>query len=72
MPRSTAATATIDSTLLRVSREMFRRILGEFPDAAVKVRANASGRMRALLNRLEEVRVRAFDVRPTPAGSRED
>ena len=56
------ARAEADSTVLRVPRDTFRRVLGEFPAAAVKVHAGASARTRELLNRLEALRARAFEV----------
>ena len=62
VPRGAEARAKVDSTLLRVSRHQFRRVLGEFPEAAVKLHAGASARTRELLNRLEAVRARAFEV----------
>jgi CRP-like cAMP-binding protein len=56
------ATARVlnDASLLCVPREVFRRVLGEFPDAAVKVRARIAARTRALINSLETLRVEKF------------
>src|SRR5271169_132810 len=38
--RGADARARVESTLLCVPREVFRRVLGEFPDAAAKVHAS--------------------------------
>ena len=56
------ATAQVlnDASLLRVPREAFRRVLGEFPDAAVKVRARVAQRTRALIDSLEILRTEKF------------
>ena len=58
--RGADARACRDSTLLKISRDTFRRILTEFPDAAAKVQSAAATRARALLTELEAVRRRAF------------
>jgi CRP-like cAMP-binding protein len=60
--RGAGARASADSTLLRIPRETFRRVLREFPAAAVKVHADASARTRRFLNQLETIRARAFEV----------
>ena len=60
--RGAGARASADSTLLRIPRETFRRVLSEFPEAAVKVHADASKRTRRFLNQLETSRARAFEV----------
>jgi CRP-like cAMP-binding protein len=57
-----SARASVDSVLLRVPRDVFRRVLGEFPDAAVKVHAAASARTRKLIDQLETLRARAFEA----------
>jgi CRP-like cAMP-binding protein len=62
MQRSALARATTDTTVLRVPREMFLRVLREFPEAAAKVHAESSRRVNILLSRLETVRDRAFKV----------
>jgi CRP-like cAMP-binding protein len=62
VPRGASARAAVDSVLLRVPRDVFRRVLGEFPDAAVKIHAAASARTRSLINQLETLRARAFEV----------
>jgi CRP-like cAMP-binding protein len=58
--RGAGARALVDSTLLRISRDTFRRVLGEFPASAVKVHASASVRTRRFLDQLEAIRARAF------------
>ena len=60
--RGAGARAAVDSTLLRVPRETFLRVLSEFPTAAVKVHADASARMRRFLDQLDSVRVRSFEA----------
>ena len=60
--RGADARASVDTTVLRVPREVFRRVLSEFPDAAAKVHASASARTRELLSRLEALRARAFET----------
>jgi CRP-like cAMP-binding protein len=60
VPRGANAAAAVESTLLIVPRATFRRVLGEFPDSAAKIHASASARVRELMNRLEDVRVRGF------------
>ena len=60
--RGAGARAAVDSTLLRISRDTFRRVLGEFPASAVKVHASVSVRMRRFLDQLEAVRARGFET----------
>ncbi len=60
--RGADARAAVDSLLLRVPREVFRRVLTEFPDAAAKVHENAAARTRELISRLDALRARAFEV----------
>jgi CRP-like cAMP-binding protein len=60
--RGADARASVDTSLLRVPRDVFRRVLTEFPDAAAKVHASAAARTRQLIGRLEALRARAFEV----------
>lgn len=60
--RGAGARASVNSTLLRISRDTFRRVLGEFPASAVKVHASVSVRMRRFLDQLEAIRARAFET----------
>lgn len=60
LQRGASARAATDATVLRVPREMFLRVLREFPEAAAKVHAESSRRVQGLLDRLESVRTRAF------------
>ena len=55
-----SARAATDASLLRVPREVFTRVLREFPEAAAKIHAESSRRVDSLLTRLETVRDRAF------------
>jgi CRP-like cAMP-binding protein len=59
--RAATAVASADCALLRVPRATFRRVLEEFPDAALKISASARMRVRDMLARLEEVRARGFE-----------
>ncbi len=59
--RGADARASCDSTVLKIPRETFWRILTEFPDAAARVQAGAATRVRALFAELEAVRRRAFN-----------
>ncbi len=59
--RSAGARAKVDSSVLRVPRETFRRVLGEFPGAAARLHASAAARTRALVEGLDKVRKRAFE-----------
>ena len=60
--RGAGARASADSTLLRISRDTFRRVLGEFPASAVKLHASVSLRTRSFLDQLEAVRARGFET----------
>jgi CRP-like cAMP-binding protein len=60
--RGAGARASVDSTLLRISRDTFRRVLGEFPASTVKVHASVSVRMQRFLDQLEAIRARAFET----------
>jgi CRP-like cAMP-binding protein len=55
------ARATQDVVALRIPREVFRRVLSEFPHAAAEIRVAAAARMHGLLDQLEAVRARAFE-----------
>lgn len=59
--RNAGARARVNSSVLRVPRDTFRRVLGEFPEAAAKLHASAATRTRALVEKLEKVRKRAFE-----------
>ena len=61
--RGAGARASADSTLLRISRDTFRRVLGEFPASAVKVHASVSVRTRRFLDQLEALRARVRNLR---------
>ena len=56
----TATEAASDVSALRIPRPTFRRVLGEFPEAALKVRALAAARAGKLFGALERVRVNEF------------
>ena len=54
--RHASAKATEDSELLRIPGAVFRRVLSEFPRAAVQMRAAAVNRVREFVNQLDEKR----------------
>jgi CRP-like cAMP-binding protein len=58
--RGATAKALGNVSVLRIPRATFRRVLGEFPDAAVKVRAMTVTRVGKLFGALETVRVKGF------------
>jgi CRP-like cAMP-binding protein len=60
--RGPSARAIVDSIVLRVPRETFRRVLGEFPAAAAKIHAEASARTRRFIGRLDAIRARSFET----------
>ena len=62
VPRRASAKATDDCELLRIPGAVFRRVLSEFPRAAVKVRAAAVARARDLVDQLDEKRARLFET----------
>jgi CRP-like cAMP-binding protein len=59
--RGATATAASEVSTLKIPRPTFRRVLGEFPEAAVKVRALTAAHVRKLFGALETVRVREFE-----------
>lgn len=59
--RRASARAAEDAVALRIPGDVFRRVLSEFPQAAAKIRADAAARTHDFLERLEEVRARAFE-----------
>jgi CRP-like cAMP-binding protein len=59
--RRASAKATEDSELLRIPSAVFRRVLSEFPRAAVLLRAAAVARVRDFVNQLDEKRARLFE-----------
>ncbi|HEY1940767.1 MAG TPA: cyclic nucleotide-binding domain-containing protein [Roseiarcus sp.] len=59
--RRATARAAVDVVTLRIPRDVFQRVLSEFPEAAAKIRAEALARSHKLLDELEAVRARAFD-----------
>jgi CRP-like cAMP-binding protein len=61
MVRRASAKATEDSELLRIPGAVFRRVLSEFPHAAVQMRAAAVARARDFVNQLDEKRARLFE-----------
>lgn len=58
--RRASARVAEDVVALRITPEVFRRVLSEFPQAAAQIRAEALARSRKLLDQLEDVRGRSF------------
>jgi CRP-like cAMP-binding protein len=63
--RPASARAKENSLVLRIPRPVFRRVLGEFPKEALRIRAELQARTRKIAGELDELRVRAID--PAPA-----
>ncbi|ESY82579.1 cyclic nucleotide-binding domain-containing protein [Mesorhizobium australicum] len=53
--RLTSASAEIDSEVIRLSRKMFRRILEEYPELAVKLHQRISEEFHDMIRRIEEL-----------------
>ena len=59
--RPVTAIAREPSTVLKVSRALFHRMLKEFPKSAHRLRAAIQARLAAFTQELEEMRRRSFD-----------
>jgi CRP-like cAMP-binding protein len=55
--RPSSARAMENSTVLRISRQIFHRVLAEFPKEAVRIRANLAARTRKMSQQLERLRL---------------
>ncbi|TPK70537.1 cyclic nucleotide-binding domain-containing protein [Mesorhizobium sp. B2-4-15] len=53
--RLTSASAEIDSEVIRLSRKMFRRILEEYPEVAVKLHQRILEDFQAMIRRIEQL-----------------
>jgi CRP-like cAMP-binding protein len=53
--RLTSASAASDSQVLRLNRRMFRRILEEYPDAAVLLHERITAELQAFLQKIESL-----------------
>jgi CRP-like cAMP-binding protein len=60
MERAARATATEKTGLLRIPRQVFQRVLAEFPNDAAKLRAKLAQRTRTLVKDLDALRLRAL------------
>jgi CRP-like cAMP-binding protein len=58
--RPASARAKENSTVLRIPRAVFHRVLTEFPNEAARIRANLAARTRKISGELEELRARAL------------
>ncbi len=68
--RHVEARVVEDAVVIPVPRETFKRVLAEFPDAAVKVRAALAERARRLVDGLDAVRERSLDTIGRKPGAR--
>jgi CRP-like cAMP-binding protein len=59
--RPSSARAAENSVVLRITRAIFHRVLGEFPKEAARIRADLAERTRKMSAALEELRARAID-----------
>ena len=59
--RPSSARAKENSVVFRIPRQVFHRVLGEFPKEAVRIRVNLAARTRKLARELEELRLRAIE-----------
>jgi CRP-like cAMP-binding protein len=62
--RPAAAHARENSLVLRIPRLVFRRVLGEYPKEAMRIRAELQARTREISRELEELRARAMNPAP--------
>jgi CRP-like cAMP-binding protein len=53
--RLTSASAEVDSQVLRLNRRMFRRILEEYPELAVKLHHRITAELQAFLQKIESL-----------------
>jgi CRP-like cAMP-binding protein len=60
--RPASARARENTIVLRIPRQVFHRVLGEFPKEAARIKANLAARTRKISGELEELRVRAIDT----------
>ena len=58
--RPSGARARENSVVLRISRAVFHRVLGEFPKEAARIRTALATRTRKMSGELEELRSRAL------------
>ena len=66
--RPFAARAAVNAVVLKAPREVFRRVLLEFPAAAVKIRQAYAARTRKLTADLDASRLRSLDRVARPKG----
>jgi CRP-like cAMP-binding protein len=64
--RRVGARAVEDAVVMPIPREMFRRVLAEFPTGAERIRAALAARTRLLLDGLEAARVKSFQGSAAP------
>lgn len=59
--RSATALAREPSSVLKISRALFRRVLSEYPDSAARLRKTLADRLLALRRDLDAVRMSALE-----------
>jgi CRP-like cAMP-binding protein len=59
--RRVSARAAEDAVVIRIPREIFRRVLKEFPAGAKKIRATLAARTRHLVDGLEATRIQSLE-----------
>lgn len=60
--RPATALAREPSSVLKISRSLFHRVLTEFPDSAVRLRRTLATRLDALGQDLDRVRIESFEA----------
>ena len=60
LERPASAHAMENARVLRITRSVFQRVLGEFPNEAAKLRTRMAGRAKTLVMELEALRVRSL------------
>ena len=68
--RRAEARAAEDALVMQVRRETFSRVLAEFPEAALKIRAALEKRTLKLVDGLDAVRVKSLDAAAAAPGGR--
>jgi CRP-like cAMP-binding protein len=68
--RPTTAIAREPTIVLRLSRQMFRRTLEEYPATAARIAADLRRRVSEMSGELAEVKDRLLKMGPAPSGSK--
>ena len=62
--RHATASAVEPSSVLKISRTLFRRVLSEYPDSAERLRATLAARLSGLGEDLAHIRSESFSIDP--------